>query len=235
MLRRGALAFVELIIVTSVDIDYFSINATFDFKLLHTTDATKKLRFLSLKGAVEDNKIRWWRDEREFVQYAAGISPIGWENRGRRQMRQLLTCTPASEFTTYEDAEIVRQTDATRVENVEIKDWRRSKRKRVVSRGDNFVYILTDVEGKRHSYVGYTPHLDKRLAEHNAGVGANSTKGEAWAHFAVFKGFADRGTALRFESLMHLHSVDGVKEWLDVAREIIGRYPEFNGVALVDE
>ena len=78
MLRRGALAFVELIIVTSVDIDYFSINATFDFKLLHTTDATRKLRFLSLKGAVEDNKIRWWRDEREFVQYAAGISPIGW-------------------------------------------------------------------------------------------------------------------------------------------------------------
>jgi len=35
-----------------VDIDYFSINATFDFKLLHTTDATKKLRFLSLKGSL---------------------------------------------------------------------------------------------------------------------------------------------------------------------------------------
>ena len=38
-----------------VDIDYFSINATFDFKLMHTTGASKKLRFLSLKGAVEDS------------------------------------------------------------------------------------------------------------------------------------------------------------------------------------
>ncbi len=50
------------------DIDYFSFNATFDFKLMHTTGASKKLRFLSLKGAVEDNGIRWWKNEQEFVE-----------------------------------------------------------------------------------------------------------------------------------------------------------------------
>ena len=44
-----------------VDADYFSINATTDFRLLHTTGASKKLRFISLKGAVEDGCIRWWK------------------------------------------------------------------------------------------------------------------------------------------------------------------------------
>ena len=73
-----------------VDIDYFSINATFDFKLMHTTGASKKLRFLSLKGAVEDNGIRWWKNEQEFVEYAAGVTPVGWEKHTRREMRKAL-------------------------------------------------------------------------------------------------------------------------------------------------
>ena len=29
---------------------------------MHTTGASKKLRFLSLKGAVEGNGIRWWKN-----------------------------------------------------------------------------------------------------------------------------------------------------------------------------
>ena len=145
-------------------------------------------------------------------------------------MREVLNKeSKAEELSPSEDSEV-------RVENVEIKDWRKSKRPREVTDSTkHFVYVLTDVEGKLHSYVGYTPHLDKRLTEHNAGTGANSTKGEEWKHFAVFQGFHDRKTALRFESLMHLHSVDHVGQWLEVANEIIGKYTEFDGVRLIDE
>ena len=215
-----------------VDIDYFSINATFDFKLLHTTDASKKLRFLSLKGAVEDGKIRWWRDEREFVEYASGIAPVGWEKSVRRGMRDALALTPAGEFRVEEGSESVPE---TRLRNVELKDWRKSKRGRGEMQGGHYVYVLTDVGGNRHSYVGYTPRLEDRLAEHNTGSGANSTRGDTWRVFAVFEGFADRDVALRFESLLHLHNVDDVGQWLGIAEEIIGKYEEFKGIRLVDE
>jgi len=45
-----------------------------------------------------------------------------------------------------------------------------------------FVYILFSA-GKNISrtYVGWTIDLDRRLAEHNAGTGARSTRGRSWA------------------------------------------------------
>ncbi len=44
-----------------------------------------------------------------------------------------------------------------------------------------FVYILGEVcEGKRRTYVGWTTDLEKRLADHNAGRGAKSTRGRQW-------------------------------------------------------
>ena len=45
-----------------------------------------------------------------------------------------------------------------------------------------FVYVLgstTDL-GPR-TYVGWTNDLDQRLAKHNAGTGAKSTRGRAWS------------------------------------------------------
>ena len=69
----------------------------------------------------------------------------------------------------------------------------------------------------------------KRLDEHNAGTGADATRGEQWRYFAVLTGFSDRRTALRFESLMHLHRVTDVREWLDVARP----YPRNQGGAVI--
>ena len=215
-----------------VDIDYFSINATFDFKLMHTTGASKKLRFLSLKGAVEDNGIRWWKNEQEFVEYAAGVTPVGWEKHTRREMRKALRqeATENEEEPPSEGAEV-------RVENVEVKEWRKAKRKRPETgdnQGKHYVYILTDVGAKGHSYVGYTPYLEKRLDEHNAGTGADATRGEQWKYFAVLKGFPDRLTALRFESIMHLHRVADVREWLDVAHAIVEKYAEeFGGVSVM--
>jgi len=45
----------------------------------------------------------------------------------------------------------------------------------------SFVYILGS-SGKNtcRTYVGWTIDLDRRLAEHNAGKGARSTRGRSW-------------------------------------------------------
>jgi len=44
-----------------------------------------------------------------------------------------------------------------------------------------FVYVLGSVgsDGTR-TYVGWTNDLEKRLARHNAGTGARSTRGRTW-------------------------------------------------------
>ncbi len=45
----------------------------------------------------------------------------------------------------------------------------------------NFVYILgSGSAGGWRTYVGWTTDLDRRLAEHNAGTGARSTRGRQW-------------------------------------------------------
>ncbi len=45
-----------------------------------------------------------------------------------------------------------------------------------------YVYILgSEGCGPQQTYVGWTTDLDRRLAEHNAGVGARSTRGRKWS------------------------------------------------------
>ena len=45
----------------------------------------------------------------------------------------------------------------------------------------NFVYILgSDGAGGWRTYVGWTTDLDRRLARHNSGTGARSTRGRQW-------------------------------------------------------
>ncbi len=44
-----------------------------------------------------------------------------------------------------------------------------------------FVYVLGTRTKKRHlTYVGWTTDLARRLAMHNAGTGARSTRGRMW-------------------------------------------------------
>ena len=44
-----------------------------------------------------------------------------------------------------------------------------------------FVYILgSSGKGGSRTYVGWTNDLDRRLARHNAGTGARSTRGRLW-------------------------------------------------------
>jgi len=45
----------------------------------------------------------------------------------------------------------------------------------------NFVYVLGSDDGRRFlTYVGWTNDLARRLARHNAGTGARSTRGRCW-------------------------------------------------------
>ena len=45
-----------------------------------------------------------------------------------------------------------------------------------------YVYVLGSRDGGMvRTYVGWTTQLDRRLAEHNAGTGARSTRGRRWA------------------------------------------------------
>jgi putative endonuclease len=44
-----------------------------------------------------------------------------------------------------------------------------------------FVYVIaTDAPSGRRTYVGWTVDLEQRLARHNAGRGAKSTRGRTW-------------------------------------------------------
>ena len=44
-----------------------------------------------------------------------------------------------------------------------------------------FVYVLgCEAPDGYRTYVGWTLDLDRRLAQHNSGTGAKSTRGRAW-------------------------------------------------------
>ena len=44
-----------------------------------------------------------------------------------------------------------------------------------------YVYVLGTISGHRHlTYVGWTNDVARRLAQHNAGKGARTTRGRAW-------------------------------------------------------
>jgi putative endonuclease len=45
----------------------------------------------------------------------------------------------------------------------------------------NIVYVLGSGDARRYiTYVGWTSDLPRRLAQHNAGTGARSTRGRSW-------------------------------------------------------
>lgn len=44
-----------------------------------------------------------------------------------------------------------------------------------------YVYVIaTDAPAGRRTYVGWTTDIEQRLARHNAGKGAKSTRGRRW-------------------------------------------------------
>jgi putative endonuclease len=63
----------------------------------------------------------------------------------------------------------------------------------------NVVYVLGSGDGRRYlTYVGWTNDLARRLAQHNSGKGARSTRGRAWVVLHV-ESFATRQEAMSRE------------------------------------
>jgi len=62
-----------------------------------------------------------------------------------------------------------------------------------------FVYILGSSDKNTYrTYVGWTMDVDSRLAKHNAGTGARSTRGRSWTLLYVER-HATRGEAMSRE------------------------------------
>ncbi|GAA3839793.1 GIY-YIG nuclease family protein [[Pseudomonas] carboxydohydrogena] len=63
----------------------------------------------------------------------------------------------------------------------------------------SFVYVLGCVhKGRTITYVGWTNDVERRLAQHNSGTGARSTRGRTWALLHV-ETFATRNEAMSRE------------------------------------
>lgn len=62
-----------------------------------------------------------------------------------------------------------------------------------------YVYVLGEAGGASpRTYVGWTVDLDQRLAQHNAGTGARSTRGRRW-RLLYAERYITRGEALSRE------------------------------------
>ena len=63
-----------------------------------------------------------------------------------------------------------------------------------------FVYVLgsRNENSKSRTYVGWTTDLERRIAEHNAGIGARSTRGRKW-HLLYAESFTTRQEAMKRE------------------------------------
>lgn len=62
-----------------------------------------------------------------------------------------------------------------------------------------FVYVLgSSHKGRRTTYVGWTNDIARRLAQHNAGTGARSTRGRVWV-LLYSESFATRNEAMSRE------------------------------------
>jgi putative endonuclease len=88
-------------------------------------------------------------------------------------------------------------------------------RKKTRRKDSAFVYVLGCLAGARHlTYVGWTNDIARRLAKHNAGTGARSTRGRAWV-LLHSEGFADKRAAMSRE--WHLKRDRGFRKRLAMA------------------
>jgi putative endonuclease len=64
---------------------------------------------------------------------------------------------------------------------------------------ESFVYVIGCADERRYlTYVGWTLDVERRLAQHNAGTGARSTRGRTWTLLHV-ETFATRNEAMSRE------------------------------------
>ena len=64
---------------------------------------------------------------------------------------------------------------------------------------DAYVYVLGTIAKNRHlTYVGWSDDVARRLAQHNSGKGARSTRGRVWVLLHAER-FASRSEAMSRE------------------------------------
>jgi putative endonuclease len=61
----------------------------------------------------------------------------------------------------------------------------------------HYFYVLTCAD--RSLYGGYTNNLERRITQHNEGKGAKYTRGRGPVKLTYFKGYENKGDALRAE------------------------------------
>ena len=69
----------------------------------------------------------------------------------------------------------------------------------------HFVYILRSEAQQDQIYIGFTSDVQARLADHNAGRSAHTSKFTPWA-LQFYCAFPDKQTALAFETYLKSHS-----------------------------
>ena len=82
--------------------------------------------------------------------------------------------------------------------------------------GWNCYLLATSDGGSKKTYVGVTPDLDRRLAQHNGlqSGGAKATHGRAWERICHVRGFPDHRAVLQFEW-----------RWKHLSRQISNKNP----------
>jgi putative endonuclease len=69
-----------------------------------------------------------------------------------------------------------------------------------------FVYLIISViNNKKISYVGYTNNLNKRIKLHNSSKGAKFTKGKKWK-LIYYKKFKTKSLAMKYEYFLKKNS-----------------------------
>jgi putative endonuclease len=61
-----------------------------------------------------------------------------------------------------------------------------------------YVYFLESAHDRNQHYVGITPDLRQRFADHNAGRSPHTRKHKPW-HLVAYTAFADERTAVAYE------------------------------------
>ena len=86
---------------------------------------------------------------------------------------------------------------------------------------DCYVYVIgAACAGKPRTYVGWTLDLDRRLAQHNSGRGARSTRGRVWSLLYAEK-CTDRRQAMSRE--WHLKRDRKLRKLLAVTIQVADR------------
>ena len=68
-----------------------------------------------------------------------------------------------------------------------------------------YVYIIRSIQFPGQEYIGATADLRKRIAEHNAGRSAHTSKFMPW-ELVWYCAFPDKHRALAFEEYLKSHS-----------------------------